>query len=86
MRQTSGMFCTSWSCSRPTGILARFRSRENRIDEEGLTGAKSVGEITDVGPGQTKRHRFQLTPGKYAMICNVAGHYKAGMYGSVVVK
>ena len=58
----------------------------NRIDEEGLTGAKSVGEITDVGPGQTKRHRFRLTPGTYAMICNVPGHYKAGMYGSVVVK
>ena len=58
----------------------------NRIDEEGVTGAKSVGEIADVGPELTKRHRFQLKPGKYAMICNVPGHYKAGMYGSLVVK
>ena len=63
-----------------------FPVSDRRIDEEGVKGAKSVGEIADVRPGQSKRHRFQLKAGKYAMICNVAGHYQAGMYGSLVVK
>jgi uncharacterized cupredoxin-like copper-binding protein len=60
----------------------------NEVDEDGLEakGAESPGEITDVPPGQTKSGKFKLTPGKYVMICNVPGHYKLGMYGSVTVK
>ena len=27
-----------------------------------------------------------LTPGKYAMICNLPGHYQRGMYGSLTAK
>jgi uncharacterized cupredoxin-like copper-binding protein len=58
------------------------------VDEEGLeaSGVESPGEIEDVGPGETKSAALKLTPGKYVMICNLPGHYKQGMYGSLTVK
>ena len=58
------------------------------VDEEGLeaSGVESPGEIEDVGPGETKSAALKLTPGKYVMICNLPGHYKQGMYGTLTVK
>ena len=38
----------------------------------------SVGEVGEVHPGQTKKVTLALKPGKYVLICNLAGHYKAG--------
>ena len=46
----------------------------------------SVGEIADVEAGATKEGTFKLTPGKYAMVCALPGHYEGGMYGSLTVK
>jgi uncharacterized cupredoxin-like copper-binding protein len=54
-----------------------------RVDEAKL---KVAGEIPDVTPGQTKSKTFHLKPGKYIFICNVSGHYAAGMYGGLSVK
>jgi uncharacterized cupredoxin-like copper-binding protein len=58
------------------------------VDEEGLeaNGVESPGEIEDVGPGETKAATLKLSPGKYVMICNLPGHYKQGMYGTLTVK
>jgi len=58
------------------------------VDEEGLEakGVESPGEIEDVAPGETKSASLKLTPGKYVMICNLPGHYKQGMYGTLTVK
>lgn len=39
-------------------------------------GAK--GEIEEFGSGQTKRLTLKLKAGKYVLICNLPGHYKAG--------
>jgi uncharacterized cupredoxin-like copper-binding protein len=58
----------------------------NRVDEKNLKGAEDVGEIADVGAGETKNGSFELKPGKYAMICNIPGHYKSGMYGSMTAR
>lgn len=66
-----------------------FKVSGGRVDEEALEKAsdvKEIGEIADVEPGDTKSGSFKLTPGKYVMICNVSGHYQAGMYGSVTVR
>lgn len=46
----------------------------------------TVGEIADVASGKTKSNSFDLKPGKYVYFCNIPGHYKAGMYGSLDVK
>jgi uncharacterized cupredoxin-like copper-binding protein len=60
----------------------------NEVDEQAFEaqGAENLGEIEEVGPGQTKSGSFKLTTGKYVMICNLPGHYAQGMYGSVTVK
>jgi uncharacterized cupredoxin-like copper-binding protein len=57
------------------------------VDEEALDkSAQEVGEVTDVEPGDSGSGKFDLTPGKYVMFCNLPGHYAQGMYGSLTVK
>jgi uncharacterized cupredoxin-like copper-binding protein len=65
-----------------------FKVSGGEVNEQALeaSGAKSPGEIADVESGQSKSATLDLTPGKYAMICNVVGHYQRGMYGSLTVK
>jgi uncharacterized cupredoxin-like copper-binding protein len=46
-----------------------------RVDEEKI-GA--IGEVEDIGPNKTKSGTFDLTAGKYVLICNKPGHYVAG--------
>jgi uncharacterized cupredoxin-like copper-binding protein len=45
-------------------------------DEADETGAK--GEIEDIDAGTTKTLRLTLTPGHYALVCNLPGHYMPG--------
>ena len=59
---------------------------DGTVDEEKLgKEAEETGEIPDVKPGKTGSGTFDLTPGKYAMFCNLPGHYAQGMYGSLTV-
>ena len=56
-----------------------------------LTGKKAseagaVDEIGEFAAGKTKRLTLNLKPGHYALVCNVPGHYKAGMYKNFIVK
>lgn len=60
---------------------AHLPMKGDEVDERA-----SVGEIPDVAPGATKKVTLELTPGKYAMVCALPGHYQAGMYGSLTVK
>ncbi len=46
----------------------------------------SPGEIPSVKPGQKKTLDVTLKPGKYVIICNLPGHYKAGQYIGLSVK
>jgi uncharacterized cupredoxin-like copper-binding protein len=57
--------------------------KDGEVQEDAYSGP---GEIPDVEAGETGKTVLNLKPGKYAMICNVPGHYKAGMYGRVTVK
>jgi uncharacterized cupredoxin-like copper-binding protein len=56
---------------------------EKKLEQE---GAEELGEIEEVEPGETGSKEFNLTPGKYVMICNLPGHYAQGMYGSLTVE
>jgi len=40
----------------------------------------SVGETGDIAPGKSKSVSFNLKSGHYVLICNIAGHYSAGMH------
>jgi uncharacterized cupredoxin-like copper-binding protein len=58
--------------SKPAGSLL---GSGGRADEAG-----NVGETGDLAPGATKSVRLKLTPGHYALICNLPGHYVAGQH------
>jgi uncharacterized cupredoxin-like copper-binding protein len=53
---------------------------------KGVSVKKSVGEIPAVAPGDSGVRTFALKPGNYVMVCNLPGHYDAGMYGSLIVR
>lgn len=63
--------------AKPAGSLLKGAE----ADETG-----NVGEIGDVAPGQAKQLTLNLKPGHYALICNLAGHYKAGQYKDFTVR
>jgi uncharacterized cupredoxin-like copper-binding protein len=39
-----------------------------------------VDEVEDIAPGTSANLAVDLDPGSYIIICNVAGHYEAGMH------
>jgi len=45
-----------------------------------------VGELLDISAGATRKLVLDLVPGKYVLICNVAGHYQLGMRVGLEVK
>lgn len=55
------------------------------VDEDAIPPADIPGEIADVPPGETKSLTVTLPAGRYVMICNVPGHFAAGMYGTFTV-
>jgi uncharacterized cupredoxin-like copper-binding protein len=48
--------------------------------------AGSVGEISETKPGASKSVTLNLKPGHYVLLCNVPGHFKAGMFKNFNVK
>ncbi len=49
-----------------------------KVAEE-VAGIEVVGEIEEFAAGGTEIASFDLTPGNYVFICNIPGHYQAGM-------
>jgi uncharacterized cupredoxin-like copper-binding protein len=47
--------------------------------------AKKLGEVEDIEPGAGKSLTLDLKPGSYRLICNIKGHYSAGMSALVTV-
>ncbi len=56
----------------------------NRFDEEG-EGVMVPGEIPEWEPGTTGTVTLKLDAGNYQLLCNIAGHYKNGMYTQLTV-
>ena len=42
--------------------------------------AGKVGAVAELAAGQSKKLTLNLVAGHYVLICNVPGHYAAGMY------
>lgn len=47
--------------------------------------SESVGEAADIEAGASKSVTLNLKPGHYVLLCNLPGHYKAGMYTEFTV-
>lgn len=56
---------------------------ENRIDED---AAGAIGEVEETEPGKSGTASFRLNAGKYLLVCNIPGHYLAGMWAILTVE
>jgi uncharacterized cupredoxin-like copper-binding protein/mono/diheme cytochrome c family protein len=59
--------------------IASFEGEANRFNED-AAGIINVGEAGEIQPGKTKTLTIDMAPGHYAIICNLPGHYAAGMH------
>lgn len=59
-----------------------YINNENRVDED---KAGDKGEVSELDPGASGSLTVKLTPGNYLLICNVPGHYAAGMWTQFTV-
>jgi uncharacterized cupredoxin-like copper-binding protein len=46
----------------------------------------SVGEVSETAAGAKKSVTLDLQPGRYVLVCNIAGHYQGGMFGTLTVR
>lgn len=60
-------------------------SSQDRIDENGK-GVDVVDEIAEWPINTGGVLKVNLKPGKYQLLCNLPGHYKAGMYAAFTVE
>jgi uncharacterized cupredoxin-like copper-binding protein len=62
---------------------------DNRVDETGSVGEAShtcaAGAGDGIDPGALSWVTVSLTAGRYELLCNLAGHYAAGMYTELTV-
>jgi uncharacterized cupredoxin-like copper-binding protein len=65
---------------------ARLPLKGGKVDEKGFPEGAFVGEVEKIHPGASGTVSLKLKAGKYALFCNLPGHYKAGMYGTLVVE
>lgn len=53
-----------------------------KVDEDKYEVAQKTD---DLAAGETKDVNFELTSGRYVLICNIEGHYVAGMHAAFTV-
>ena len=62
---------------------------EDALPVDGSTVAEAdldlVDEAEDIAPGVSTSLTVDLEPGSYVVICNVEGHYTAGMHAALTV-
>ena len=59
-----------------------LNAAKHRVDESKL---KSLGEVADLKPGKDGQLKVKLTAGNYLLLCNIKGHYEAGMKTKLTV-
>ena len=57
---------------------------DNQVVQEKKAG-EVIGEVEAFQAGDTERATLRLAMGRYALICNVPGHYQRGMYAELEV-
>ncbi len=71
------------------GIGQRVVGADGKVDESGSLGEASASCAAGTGegivPGATGWTTATLAPGRYELVCNFPGHYRAGMYAELDV-
>jgi uncharacterized cupredoxin-like copper-binding protein len=58
---------------------------DGRVDESNANVTKVFDSGANIPVGGTKTFHVALAPGSYVLVCNLPGHYKAGMHTAVTV-
>jgi uncharacterized cupredoxin-like copper-binding protein len=70
-------------------VGTRVVGGDARIDEAGSLGEASqtcgAGSGDGIAPGASSWVTLTLQPGRYELVCNLPGHYAAGMYTQITV-
>jgi uncharacterized cupredoxin-like copper-binding protein len=66
-------------------VLRTSKSAAELGHAKRISEAGSVGEAGDVAAGASKAVALRLKPGHYSLVCNLPGHYEAGMHADFVV-
>ena len=70
-------------------ISQRHIEADNQVDESArvgqVEGSCGADKGDGIAPGATDWTTITLAPGRYELICNTAGHYRAGMYAQLEV-
>ena len=71
------------------GVGQRTIGTDGRVDETGSAGEASrtcgAGAGDGIDPGTIGWTTLDLVPGPYELLCNLSGHYAAGMYAVLYV-
>jgi uncharacterized cupredoxin-like copper-binding protein len=59
--------------------------KDGRVDEESDQITKVFDSGDNITPGTSKTFHAALSPGKYVIVCNLPGHYLAGMRTALTV-
>lgn len=65
----------------PSQMIA-VDAAKGRVNEKTL---HSMGEVSELKPGADGKLKAKLTPGSYVLLCNIKGHYQAGMHATLTV-
>lgn len=52
---------------------------KNSMVDSSAAGLKVIGKTPTYEPGSNETLKVKLKPGNYVLVCNVSGHYQAGM-------
>lgn len=63
-------------------LLDQVDAATGRLDEAALD---AIGEQPEFSPGETKILTLDLAPGRYVVLCNIAGHFSSGMYADLEI-
>jgi uncharacterized cupredoxin-like copper-binding protein len=63
-------------------VVIRLRAGETTLPVKNGKASEAgwVGETGDMAAGTSKLLTLRLAPGRYVLMCNLPGHYEAGMH------
>ncbi len=67
---------------RDLGKKLPFNARRNVVAEGKI---HSLGEVSELKPGESGTLTLNLRPGRYLLFCNQPGHYRNGMFTELTI-
>jgi len=72
-------------------VLVKLKSADEKIVVDAAKGRvnekklHSMGEVSELKPGTDGKLKAKLVPGTYVLLCNIKGHFEAGMHAMLTV-